>query len=179
MTQPCTSRRIARVSRILTWFSVVFAGTLVAAYFAIWADTEALRTVIEGQILPPATPYLLTDAVRIAGFVVGLLPLMAALSGLWFAVLLFRLFERGEIFTPTSGKRLIQVGIALAALLPAQIVMTSAASFLLTMGNPVPSVLFSFESTHMLVGFAGGLMIVVGWVLGEATRIADENREFI
>lgn len=47
------------------------------------------------------------------------------------------------------------------------------------MGNPVPSVLFSFESTQMLVGFAGGLMIVVGWVLGEATRIADENREFI
>jgi len=179
MTDPSISRRIARVSRILIWLSFVFAGTLIAAYVAIWADTETLRTVIEGQILPPATPYMLTDAVRVTGFVVGLLPLLAVLSGLWFAVLLFRLFERGEVFTQTSGKRLIQVGVALAALLPAQIVMTGSASFLLTVGNPVPSISFSFESTQMLVGFAGGLMIVVGWVLGEATRIADENREFI
>ena len=179
MTDPCISHRIARVSRILIWLSFAFACTVIAAYLAMWADTEALRTVIETQILPPATPYLLNDAVRIAGFALGLLPLLAVLSSLWFAALLFRLFERGEVFTRAAGKRLIQVGIALAALLPAQFIMTGSASFLLTMGNPVPSILFSFESTQMLLGFAGGLMIVVGWVLGEATRIADENREFI
>ncbi|CUX21200.1 MULTISPECIES: DUF2975 domain-containing protein [Agrobacterium] len=179
MTDPSVSRRIGRVSRILIWLAFLLAGLLVAGYAAIWADAETLRTVIEDQILPPATPYRLTDLVRVTGFIIGLLPLVAALCALWFAIHLFRLFERGEVFMPASGKAIIHIGVALVAILPAQIIMTGFASFLLTMGNPVPSISFSFESTQMLVGFAGGLMIVVGWVLGEATRIADENREFI
>lgn len=179
MTDPSVSHRIARVSRMLICLAFLLASLLIASYAAMWTDAESLREVIEKQILPPATPYLLTDFVRFSGFVIGLLPLLAALGGLWFATHLFRLFERGEIFTQASGKRLIHIGAALAALLPAQIIMTGLASFLLTMSNPVPSISFSFESTQMLAGFAGGLLIVVGWVLGEAARIADENREFI
>lgn len=73
------------------------------------------------------------------------------------------------------------MGIALALLPVAQIAITAAMSLIFTMGNPVGQrqLSITLAQTHLLVGIAGCMLVVIGWVMVEAARIADDNRQIV
>ncbi len=165
----------------MVWATGLLMAGVSAAYLNLWLDRASLITMIETQILDPGTPYELTAATATAGLAVGALPVLLSIWGLWNALRLFRGYREGAVFTHTAGRRLKHMGIALALLPLAQILVTAGTSVLLTMQNQVGQRLLSVSltETHLIVGIAGGMLIVIGWVLAEAARLADDNRQII
>ncbi len=94
---------------------------------------------------------------------------------------LFTHFAEGRIFDPAPALAIRRTGIGMLAMVAGGILAKPLVTVLLTMGNPPGqrqvSVAVSAD-TYVLALF-GGLMITLGWVLGEATRLSDENRQFV
>lgn len=173
--------RIGRVSRIMGWVTIALMLVLIAADIILWADRPTLQRVIGEEILPPGTPFQLTPGVLAAAFLVGHIPFAITLWGLWNTLRLFRGFGDGAVFTVEAGRRLRNVGLALGALPFAQVLLSGLGSALLTMNNPEGQrhIAITLQDSHLVVGVAGGLLVVIGWVMAEAARIADDHRQII
>jgi hypothetical protein len=108
-------------------------------------------------------------------------PLCLALLGFFAVQRLFRGFASGDILTPESGRRLKRIGLIVTALGPATIVIRSIASVVVSLPNPPGERVLAvgFGSNDITAIIAGMLLIVLGWTLEEAARVADENRQFV
>lgn len=173
--------RIGRVSRAMGWVTVGLIAVLIATDVTLWADRSVLDRVIQEEILPPGIAYQLTPGVLAAAFLVAHVPFAITLWGLWNTLRLFRGFGNGAIFTVEAGKRLRNAGLALGALPFAQVLLSGVGSALLTMNNPEGQrhIAITLQDSHLVVGVAGGLLVVVGWVMAEAARIADDHSQII
>lgn len=172
----------------IRWVSLAMVGItgllmtgIAAVYLNLWFDRPTLIAVIETEILTAGTPYRLTDSIAAAWLSIAAVPAALSIWGLWNALKLFLGYREGAVFTEIAGHRLKCMGIALAMTPLAQIMMTAATSVLLTMHNQVGQrqLTVSMTETHLVVGVAGAMLLVIGWVLTEAARIAEENRQIV
>ncbi|MBL6432188.1 MAG: DUF2975 domain-containing protein [Alphaproteobacteria bacterium] len=108
-------------------------------------------------------------------------PLCLALLGFVVVQRLFHGFATGDILTPESGRRLKRIGLIVTALGPVAIVIRSIASVVVSLPNPPGERVLAvgFGSNDVTAIIAGMLLIVLGWTLEEAARVADENRQFV
>lgn len=173
--------RIGRVSRVMAWITIALILALIAADIALWVDRSTLERVIGEEILPPDTPFRLTPGVLVAAFLLGHVPFVITLWGLWNTLRLFRSFSDGAVFTVEAGRRLRNAGLALGALPFAQVLLSGLGSALLTMNNPEGQrhIAITLQDSHLVIGVAGGLLVVIGWVMAEAARIADDHSQII
>lgn len=172
----------------IRWVSLTMVGItglliagIAAVYLNLWFDRPALIAIIEAEILTAGTPYRLTDSIAAAWLFIAALPTALSIWGLWNALNLFLGYKEGAVFTEIAGRRLKYMGVALAMTPPAQIVMTAATSVLLTMHNQAGQrqLTISMTETHLVVGVAGAMLLVIGWVLTEAARLAEDNRQIV
>ncbi|WP_422368013.1 DUF2975 domain-containing protein [Pelagibius sp.] len=172
----------------IRWVSLAMVGItgllmagIAAVYLNLWFDRPTLIAIIEAEILTPGTPYRLSDPIAAAWLSIAALPTALSLWGLWNALKLFLGYREGAVFTEIAGRRLTYMGIALAMTPLAQILMTAATSVLLTMHNQVGQrqLTISMTETHLVVGVAGAMLLVIGWVLAEAARLAEDNRQIV
>lgn len=173
--------RVGRVSRVMGWVTIGLIVALVVADVMLWIDRSILDRAIRNEILPPGTAYQLTPGVLAAAFLVGHVPFMITLWGLWNTLRLFRGYRDGAVFTVQAGQRLRNAGLALGALPFAQVLLSGVGSALLTMNNPEGQrhVAITLQDSHLIVGVAGGVLVVVGWVMAEAARIADDHSQIV
>lgn len=176
-----TSPDLARIRRWSIALSVLSILMAVAIALAIVA------TALFGD-LPP-------DLARTAGVaedalarphlalvvLIGALPGVAAIWTLLAARRLFRRFAAGEVLTPAVAGGLGRVGAGLLAIAALGLVARPLQTVLASLGNPPGSrvLALSIESPDLGLLLSGGLMTVIGWILAEAARIADENRRFV
>jgi hypothetical protein len=174
-------RRVRRLSAALAQATVVIGVLLILGYAWVWNDRALLDEVIRRDVLPANVPYRLDGWIGVGCFLLGLLPLANALFALCTAFQLFRGYRAGEVFTNAAGRRLQRIGIALVLLPAVQILAAALASMLLTLGDPAGQahLVIRLHEGHLTTGLAGGLVLVVGWAMAEAARIAAENREFV
>ena len=172
---------IGRVSLLMIGITAFMMAGIVAAYLHLWLDKDNLKVMIESEILEHGTIYNLTSLSGTAGRLICAVPALLSLWGLWNAMRLFLDYRRGAIFTETAGRRLKHMGLALALLPIVQIALTASLSLLFTIDNPVGQrhLSITLTQTHLLVGVTGGMLIVIGWVMAEAMRIADDNRQIV
>lgn len=111
---------------------------------------------------------------------------------LYWARELFRGYRRGEIFTDASALRLARIGWMIALLAPVGfisnyvllktlVVAAAPGDAALSFGAP-DLALIAYISFSELDAFAiviGLLIVLVGRILSEATKISDENRSFV
>jgi hypothetical protein len=176
--------RIRRVSRIMSGITLVpivalFVVPVLAVALAFLDPATLDAHLVEA--LSASQQEALTPATRLAALALAAIPLCLALLGFFAVQRLFNGFASGDILTPESGRRLKRIGLIVTALGPVTIVIRSIASVVVSLPNPPGERVLAvgFGSNDVTAIIAGMLLIVLGWTLEEAARVADENRQFV
>ncbi len=116
--------------------------------------------------------------------VAALLYFASDLVGMLMLVVSYKLFRgvRGEgVFTLDVGKRLRRIGGLLLAIVPVSIVSNTLAVMVLSLANPAGHriVRVSVGDSDVYAVIIGLLLLIVGHIMVEAVRIADENKAFV
>ena len=172
-----------RICRASGWMSTVIAVGIViavAVFVWYWSD-EALVRRLALSAVDEQTPITLSAQSYWLFLAVKLGELAVYVLGLWIARDLFRSFARGEIFTEAAARKLRRLGIVVTAIAPTMIIARTAAVLALTIENPDGErvLAIGISGTDFAIAVIGILLSVIGWIMLEAARIAEENRQFV
>jgi Protein of unknown function (DUF2975) len=158
---------------------LVLLGTTGAAMLdPIWRDTM----MFGGIQLNGAPPIPFSKEARECLLLLSIPAVLCQAFALWVGMLLFRGYRRGEIFARSSAKLLTRIGWALFAQTPICMAITfMLGRVLANTSQPGAELSLSFNVTNVDLGpIAFGLLaVLIGKVLGEAVRLAEENEMFI
>lgn len=129
--------------------------------------------------LPEGTT--LTGTKSTAVLAIGALALGPMLMALWQMRGLFARYRRGEILSPACAGHIRRCGGALVLLALAQFLIRPLQILALTADNPAGQKVLAIglSSEVLWLALAGGLLVVIGRVMAEAARLAEENAGFV
>ena len=173
--------RTIRLSKALSTMALLAAGLVSVGFlltFVLPDGTTALRRALlldEGA----SARYDMGNLVLVAA--ASCAPLGAILFALWNIFRLFEAYASGEIFSSAASRSLVRIGRSVVLFVPLQVAATAFGSFIVTRHAPPEAqrVIIALDVSDLLVLVLGGLLWVIGWIMAEATRIADENRAII
>ena len=155
-------------------------------------ESPDFKDAVANGIISYPLPRSYTLEFRAIFFVIPLLSSFLGLYALLYALRLFRGYRGGNIFTETSANRLVRIGWLVVLIAPVTsleeywilkaILITPSPVSILTNYNGHDLTLISIVGVDELDAFAiviGLLIVLVGRILSEATKISEENRSFI
>jgi len=169
---------VARLSRILQALTVTGMIMVPLAIIAgIWAAPLS-TTLIEGGVT--VSPHTTQTQIFLA-LAIGLINPLILMLTLNQMRKLFLAFSRGAILTDQSARLIQRIGQGFVALAAATFLLRPLQMLILTMDNPPGSrsLTIGLNSDMIFFGLSGGLIIVIGWAMREASIAAAENRSFI
>lgn len=173
--------RISRLSLALQWLcrAALVALPVLVLSFAVLAVRDP--ALIARQLSPITLTGAPSPAMLSLVILLLMLPQAVPLYVLWQLEILFGLYRRGETLTRAPALRIRRIGLGVAALAPLSVLIRPVAGLLLTLANPPGERQLSVGLSSSDIGLvlAGGLLVVIGWIMGEAARIAEENRGFV
>ena len=115
------------------------------------------------------------------GIAVGLIPFVFAMLALNGMRKLFALYKLGDPLAPKAVLFIREIGKYLLAAALLGVAVQPAKSALMSMSNAEGERFVSIGITNSDVGFilVAGLLLLIGWSMSEAQRLAAENREFV
>jgi len=171
-------RRVRRLSQLTRLGALVLVGALPVLGAAYWALASGPQIAAAAGLAGMAVAYELPE--RIGAAIVATIPTLALSWGLWRLAATLKLFAAGTPFAAAAaeGSRDFGLGVVICAVLKP--VAATALSLLLTFNGPGPkSLAISISSDTLLLLLLGGVMALVGWALGEAALLAEENAQFV
>jgi hypothetical protein len=175
-------RTIRRGSRFLAWFclAAAVAWPLVSTGYVLVGKEAELHSLF-GVEPPVGASVVLGTGQRLLAAALNLVPRLAASVGLWALYRCFRLFSAGEYFSVRTVRWLRRFSgwtfchMALAVLFQPLIMLV------LTMGFPAGQhqALISFGPAQFYPLLIAGTVWVIAGAMTEASRLADENAQFI
>ena len=175
---------LSRISRLAGWLYVISSALMLLIPLLVavflwrgWTDPSWLSVAFpalpDGTALTPMKSTLV-----IALGAVALLPVAAALLQMRG---LFARYRQGEILTLPCARHILRAGQALVLLALVQFIILPVQIMVLTADNPAGERIVSldFTSETLWLLLSGGLLVVIGWVMVEAARAAEENAGFI
>ncbi len=176
------SVRVRRVSRVLAVVSTVGIVAIPVLAGLLWALVllDGLMSAIPAVAgLNPAAE--ISGPARLIGFLGTMLPAAAVMVGLLYLRRLFNAYAAGEFFTARNAARICGFAwsvIAMGLLRPVGGMLTSVA---VTLDNPPGqrALAIGFGSPEVNILFVGSVVLVIGWVMREAAKLADENAAFV
>ncbi|MCC6735903.1 MAG: hypothetical protein IT534_07210 [Bauldia sp.] len=179
MTPLAQSERIRRIAATMSVATIVVAVLLAGAGVYVAVDLSALSTALRSAGVELAGT---TGAVAHALIVALGLPAMGLiLWSLWNAFWLFRAYQSGDVVSVEIGRRIRAMGIALLAFPVVTTLTGMLSSIVVSWGAAEGSgrIVVSVSSESVIMAITGAMLILVGWSMVEATRIAEENRQFV
>lgn len=127
--------------------------------------------------LPVTVTEPLSTSTLIFAFLISLIPTSIIIYGLINLKNLFALYEKGVVFTQKNVQCFRHIGLALIALIFANLVHGALLSVVLTINNPVGERILSltFGSEDFSVLIMGAMIILVSWVMNEAASLEHEQ----
>lgn len=173
-------RQIADTARRMSLLSLSAAILAVIAYAGLWLDLDWARGVLGAALPGIATPSLATWQ-WVAGFLLGALPITLLAAALWQVRQFFELYRGGEVFPPQAGRRLRNFGGLLLVLAITGFLVRIAASVVFSwgLGEGQKRLEISISSADLFILIIAGLVMMIGRILFEANRVAEENRQFV
>jgi hypothetical protein len=148
-------------------------------------------TITGGLLTTPLVPEALNtdivvspDATRaqlITSVVLNLLSPMILFLTLNEMRKLFGSYVKGEILTDHCARLIQRIGQGFLALAIVPFILRPVQSAILTLANPPGgrSISIGLDSEMLFFALSGGLIIVIGWAMREASAAASENRSFV
>ena len=182
-SSPKSSELPERIRRVSERMALVLAlamviGVAVFGWYAL--DADLVRQLALAAV-GPDVPISFSPATR-SGFVaVMVVELAFYLVALEMARRLFLAYARGALFGGEPALWLGRLGLAVALIAPAAILARTVKVLVLTAGNPPGEryLAIGVSGTDLALITAGVLFLVIGWVMAEAGRVADENSQFV
>jgi hypothetical protein len=159
--------RLRRTSRVLK-FAAAGSAVLIGALYAGAAFDALAARAADTPAADVAVPFAL-----------GLLPLAAALSAIVAAARLFARFESGRTLDPASARLVGMIGRAVVAAAVLGVVARSLAGAWASSRAGEGALAVTIGTGDLAALGAGLLVVVLGWALGEAAAVAEENRRFV
>ncbi len=118
---------------------------------------------------------------RLVYFIMTLLPNLAAVAAVLIGIRLMFHFRAEQYFHARTISTLRHIGLALMILAATAIFATIAINPWVTQHRPEGALPFNFHIGTYDLGYllAGILVYIVGWVMGEALKIQQENEGFV
>ncbi|MBP6117547.1 MAG: DUF2975 domain-containing protein [Neisseriaceae bacterium] len=117
----------------------------------------------------------------LGAMVISGIPLLVLALGLYQLYLLFTCYARGDYFTVGAALHLGKVGKAVALWVALAFLCEPVLSLWLTMTAPPGQrmVSLSFQPSAFVALFIAASVVMVARILGAASEVADENKQFI
>ncbi len=171
-------QRLARVLKLIcTACLILMPAFFIYAIATGLAGEPALQREFADYVLPSVVPTWTLILVRAIQAVS--VPLIFYV--LWQMRGLFSLYLDGETISDRCATRIRHCGQGLIYIGLAGVLSNTVIVLLLTMVNETgpQTVVITFSQGDIGFFLGGGLIVVIGWVMGEAARIAEDNRGFI
>jgi len=94
---------------------------------------------------------------------------------------LFGAYVEGHVLTENSARLIQRIGQGFLALAVVPFVLRPIQTVLLTLANPPGerSLAIGLDSDMIFFALSGGLIMVIGWAMREASDVAAENKSFV
>lgn len=175
-------RRRAGILACLTRGAMVLLP-LAAIGFGELAPAIDLLAVakLPGTVIAAFDPASLAPWQRHAATAVSLLPVLCLVMGLHHLARCFGNFAAGALLTPDNARHFSRFGAWIAAAVLASLVATPVLSVLLTLGMPAGArqLAISISSDQLVSLLVAGGAWIVGAIMAEGARAAEENAQFI
>lgn len=115
---------------------------------------------------------------KIIGFLISLIPLSAQLLNLYFLIQLFRLYEKGIIFSLANVKYLSYIGYALLSIEIINPIYQALISIAMTWSNPPGHrmISISLSGINIAMVLVAILIILISWIMAEGYRLQEEQK---
>lgn len=94
---------------------------------------------------------------------------------------LFGEYVKGHILTEASARFIQRIGTGFLALAIVPFVLRPVQTLLMTLANPPGErgIAIGLDSDMIFFALSGGLIVVIGWAMREASDVAAENKSFV
>ena len=173
--------RIRRAARVMSGICLFFMYALPLGLALIWINFEAIGPQMMGQLPAQIRFETLGFGTLLAGFAISMIPASVLIYGLVQLRRLFRNYSRGVIFSREQAARLRRFALASMLSVGLQIVSNSLLSVLLTFNNPpgMRQLAVSVSSDQLGTIFLGGVFLIIAWIMGEGSRLAEDNAQIV
>lgn len=167
--------KLARLLRVLTIGGMVLLPLAIIIGLAT-SPAKFATSQVYLDISPQVTQTQLWAAVAL-----GLINVMIVLFILNGMRKLFTAYSTGEVLTDHCAVLIQRIGKGFVALAAANFLLDPLQMVLLTMANPPGqrSIAIGLNSDMIFFALSGGLIIVIGWAMREASDAAAENKAFV
>jgi hypothetical protein len=182
-----TQTKIKRVSSFFRWLFLVLLIAVPIVHIISWISAPVPIDVSGkfGFLVSPVPKtvevlHTLSLTTKIYGFLVTAIPVAVIEFILYFLIRLFKLYERGEIFTIDNVNYIKKTGIALLIMPLVRLISEGVVSAIVTWGNPIGSgtrksviTLTGIDLSLLLTAF---VIILISWIMAEGCRLREEQQ---
>lgn len=168
--------KIETFSRRLRYTLYALLGLVPALTVFFWLNVNSLPEFFPVN-LPVSIDRELSIGTRLLALLVSGLPLALKMVGILTLIRLFRLYERGVIFSEDNVACFRRLGKLLILWFFCVPVYQLMLSFCLTFQNPPGErvIAFGLGSADATVLIAGMMVLVISWVMDEGRALEDEQ----
>jgi hypothetical protein len=170
-------KRIQRASRRLRYLLMVVFWAMPVINAFVWIFMNRFPEMMTSNMLPYFVSLPLPVTARMMGFVVVMIPTGVAMTGTYYLMRLFELYERGEIFKLSNVRHYKKLSRVLIWWFVASILCRSLLSVALTLHHPpgqrvITLGMNSSELTTLLIGL---ILMVIAWVMEEGRKLQEDQ----
>lgn len=169
-------RRVARLSASTRLAALALAFALPVLTAAYWGLTSGTEIAMAAGLGPRSVE--LDVATRVGAAFLSVLPVLALSWGLYRLAATLKLFAAGQPFAPAAARGLRDFGTGVFACAVLKPIAGAALSVLVTWSGP-KALAVGISSDTLLLLLLGAVMTLLGWALGEAAALAEENAQFV
>jgi hypothetical protein len=181
---PAPNEKLARLLRTSAWLShtaKIVAVLLLAANTVMWLVPEFAADAARSQSALTSSPMTLTLTARLAALAASTLYVGVMVLALWTVAQLFAAFAAGAVLVPETGARLRRLGVLLLVFAALSPVFRGVIGVIVTLGNEVGRRILSLSisSQDLIIALIATLLIVLGHIMAEAARIAEDHQHIV
>jgi hypothetical protein len=172
-----------RLRRIATWMCIVIptvAALTTLMVVGVWLSPHAASLLVPRLGLA-GLPTSLDLSTRIAGLFVSAVPVFVLLYALHQSYKLFDAFRHGDAITSNAALCLRRIGLSMIVIAALRPIIGAILSLLLTLANPPGGrhIVIGISSDDYMIATFAGLVIAIGYVMTEAARLAEDNKQIV